>query len=80
MHFPSNEDIHRTFTSFKDYQLICCVDYFPKERYGQCHFYSCPYTLTHYDNLTNNSLSGLFNNVQEVRLFDQRPFEHEFFI
>ncbi len=80
MHFPSNEDIHRTFTSFKDYQVICCVDYFPKERYGQCHFYSCPYTLTHYDNLTNNSLSGLFNNVQEVRLFDQRPFEHEFFI
>jgi hypothetical protein len=80
MDFPSNEDIHRTFTSFKDYQVISRVDYFPKAGYGQCHIYSCPYTLTHYDNITNNFPGGLFNTVQEIELFDERPFEHEFFI
>jgi hypothetical protein len=80
MYFPSNEDIHRTFTSFKDYQVISQVDYFSKWEYGQCHIYSCPYTLTHYDNVTNNFPGGLFNNVQKVELFDERPFEHEFFI
>lgn len=80
MYFPSNEDIHRTFTNFKDYQVITCVDYFPEVGYGQCHIYSCPYTLTHYDNITNHFPDGLFNNVQKVELFDERPFEHEFFI
>ncbi|CAF2513441.1 unnamed protein product [Rotaria sp. Silwood2] len=80
MSFPSNDDIYRTFTSFKDYQVISCVDYFPKAEYVQCHIYSCPYTLTHYNNITNNFPGGLFNNVQEIELFDERPFEHEFFI
>ncbi len=80
MSFPSNDDIHRTFTSFKDYQVITCVDYFSKAEYGQCHIYSCPYTLTHYKNVTNNFPGELFNNVQEIELFDERPFEHDFFI
>ncbi|CAF4007548.1 unnamed protein product, partial [Rotaria sordida] len=48
--------------------------------YGQCHIYSCPYTLTYYDDITNNFPGGLFNSVEKVRLFDERPFENEFFI
>ncbi|CAF1445988.1 unnamed protein product [Rotaria sordida] len=79
-YFPSNEDIHHTFTNFKDNQVISCVDYFPKSKYGQCHIYSCPYTLTDYENITNNFPGGLLNTVQEIDLFDERPFEHEFFI
>ncbi|CAF1078950.1 unnamed protein product [Rotaria sordida] len=80
MYYPSNEDIQCTFTSFKDYQVISCIDYFSKEGYGQCHIYSCPYTLTYYDDITNNFPGGLFNSVEKVRLFDERPFENEFFI
>jgi len=80
INLPSNEDIQRTFTNFKDCKVISCVDYFPKERYGQCHMYSYPYTLTYYDDITNNFPGGLFNNVQEVTLFDEQPFQHEFFI
>ncbi|CAF2924919.1 unnamed protein product [Rotaria sp. Silwood2] len=79
-YFPSNEDIRRTFINFKDNQVTSCVDYFPKSKYGQCHIYSCPYTLTYYENLTNNFPGGLFNTVQQIELFDERPFEHEFFI
>jgi hypothetical protein len=74
IYFPSNEDIHRPFTTFKDNQVISCFDYFPKEEYGQCYIYSCPYTLTHYENITNNFPGGLFNTVQEIKLFDERPF------
>ncbi len=80
IHLLSNEDIYRTFRSFEKYKVICCVDYFPKGEYGQCHIYSYPYTLTDYDNITNNFLGGLFNNVQVITLFDERPFQHEFFI
>jgi hypothetical protein len=42
--------------------------------------YLSPYTLTHYKNVTNHFPGGLFNNVQEIQLFDERPFEHDFFI
>ena len=80
LYFPSNEDIHRTFTTSKNGEIISCVDYFSKERYGQCHIYSCPYTLTHYDNITNHFPGGLFQNVQVAQLFDEHPFEHQFFI
>ncbi|CAF1050282.1 unnamed protein product [Rotaria sp. Silwood1] len=47
---------------------------------AQCHFYSCPYTLRYYHNITNSFQGGLFKCVCEVSLFDERPFEHEFFI
>jgi len=80
MHLLSNEDIQRTLTNFEDYQIISSVDYFPNDRSGQCHIYSYPYTLTHYDNITNHFPGGLFNCVQVVTLFDEHPFEHEFFI
>ncbi|CAF3965460.1 unnamed protein product, partial [Rotaria sp. Silwood2] len=76
----SNEYIQDTFKGLGDIQVISCVDYFPKQRTGQCHFYSYPYTLTYYNNITNNFTDGLFKFVREVSLFDEHPFEHEFFI
>jgi hypothetical protein len=81
-HIPvlSNEDIQCTFTDFKDYKVISNIDYFPTDRTGQCHIYSYPYTLTHYNDITNNFPGGLFNYVQVVTLFDERPFEHDFFM
>ncbi|CAF4319627.1 unnamed protein product [Rotaria sp. Silwood2] len=75
----SNEDIQHTFRTFKDYQIISTVDYFPKEKRGQCHIYSYPYNLKHYKNITNNFPGGLFEYVSEISLFDEHPFEHEFF-
>ena len=80
INLPSNEDIQHTFKDFKDNQIISCVDYFPKEKIGQCHIYSYPYKLKYYDNITNNFPGGLFKCVREVSLFDEHPFEHEFFL
>ncbi|CAF2592417.1 unnamed protein product [Rotaria sp. Silwood2] len=80
IHLLSNEEIKRTFTSFIDSGIISCVDYFLKEKTGQCHVYSYPYTLKHYHNITNNFPGGLFKCVRQISLCDERPFEHEFFL
>ncbi len=36
--------------------------------------------MTHYNNITNNFPGGLFKCVCNVSLFDEHPFEHEFFL
>ncbi|CAF3281202.1 unnamed protein product [Rotaria sp. Silwood2] len=76
----SNEDIQYTFRNFKGSQVISCIDYFPEVNACHCHIYSYPYTLTYYNDITNNFPGGLFKCVREVSLFDERPFEHEFFL
>ncbi|CAF1559615.1 unnamed protein product, partial [Rotaria sp. Silwood1] len=47
---------------------------------GQCLIYSYPYTLKEYNNIANNFSGGLFECVREISLFDEQPFEHEFFL
>jgi len=78
--FPSNEDIQKTFEYFSNNQIITCIDHFEEEAYSQCHIYSYPYKLKVYYNITNNFPGGLFNCVTDVSLYDERPFEHEFFL
>ncbi|CAF3279690.1 unnamed protein product [Rotaria sp. Silwood2] len=80
INLPSNEDIQHTFKDFQDNHVISCVDYFSGTEQGQCHIYSYPYTLEHYENITNNFPGGLFKCVSVISLFDERPFEHEFFL
>jgi hypothetical protein len=80
INLPSNEDIQKTLRDFKDKQIISYVDYFPNAEYAQCHIYSYPYKLIRYTNITNNFPGGIFKYVREVSLFDERPFEHEFFL
>ncbi|CAF4534218.1 unnamed protein product [Rotaria socialis] len=47
--------------------------------YYQCHIYSYLYRLKNYNNITNNFPGGIFESVRRISLFDERPFEHEFF-
>jgi hypothetical protein len=77
---PSNDDIQCTFANFTNNKIISCVDYFPKANIGQCHIFSHPYTTDYYDNITNNFPGGLFKCIRKISLFDESPFEHEFFI
>jgi hypothetical protein len=76
---PSNEDIQYTFRDFND-RIISCVDYFSMDEEGYCHIYSYPYKLNFYKNITNHFPGGIFECVREVSLFDEHPFEHEFFL
>jgi hypothetical protein len=80
INLPSSVDIQKTFTDFNDKQIIYWADYFPKQKEGYCHIYSYPYTLKYYNEITNNFTGGIFKYVREVSLYDERPFEHEFFL
>jgi hypothetical protein len=77
---PSNETIQKTFNDFKNNLIVSYIDFFPSRSEGQCHIYSHPYKISHYNNITNNFPGGLFKHVGQVSLYDERPFEHEFFI
>ncbi|CAF3414717.1 unnamed protein product [Rotaria sp. Silwood2] len=77
---PSNDYIQETFKDFENKQIISSVDYFQQNKSSQCHIYSYPYQLKDYDNITNNFPGGIFISVRRVSLFDERPFEHEFFL
>jgi hypothetical protein len=47
---------------------------------GQCHILSHSYTMNCLYKLTNSFPSGLFKFVHEVLLYDEHPFQPEFFI
>ena len=76
----SNEEIQRTFEKFSNGEIISCVDYFPEENFGQCHCYTSPYRMVFYEFITNHFPGGLFPSVREISLFDERPYEHRFFL
>ncbi|CAF4267259.1 unnamed protein product [Rotaria magnacalcarata] len=80
IYLPSKEDIQHTFRDFKDDQVISYVDYFQKDPYSFCHIYLYPGQLKYYYNVTNNFPGGLFTCVRQISLYDDRPFEHEFFL
>ncbi|CAF1050214.1 unnamed protein product [Rotaria magnacalcarata] len=60
--------------------LFTDINYFPEANECHCHIYSYPYTLTYYHNITNNFPGGLFKYVRQVSLYDEYPFEHDFFL
>ncbi|CAF1650921.1 unnamed protein product [Rotaria magnacalcarata] len=66
-------------TLIDDKQIISSIDYFKEKEYSQCHIYSYLYRLKNYNNITNNFPGGIFESVRRISLFDERPFEHEFF-
>ncbi|CAF1393716.1 unnamed protein product [Rotaria sordida] len=80
IYISSNEDYQRSFNGFKNNKIISCVDYFSNRQQGQCHIYSYSYQATWYDSITNNFPDGLFKSVHKVSLYDERPFEYEFFL
>lgn len=80
MNLPSNKYIQNTFKGFKENQIISCIDHFAARGYSYCHIYSCPYRMNYYFNITNSFPGGLFQYVRRVSLYDEKPFEHEFFL
>ncbi|CAF2093043.1 unnamed protein product [Rotaria magnacalcarata] len=77
---PSNDEFQNTFNNILDHQIISCLDYFHESHYSYFHFYTFPYTLKSYDNITNNFPGGLFDYVHTISLHDERPFESDFFL
>ncbi|CAF3046999.1 unnamed protein product [Rotaria sp. Silwood2] len=80
MHLPSGKDIQHTFIDFINNEIISYVDYFPETKLTRCHIYSYPSFMPYYGLITNNFPGGLFKYVRIVSLYDEYPFEHEFFL
>jgi hypothetical protein len=80
MNLPSTEDIQSTFIDFPNNKIISHVDYFPEARESVCHIYSYPSVTQYYGYITNSFPGGLYEYVRVVSLFDEHPFEHEFFL
>ena len=80
VHLPTNEEIRCTLTDLTKYPVISYLDYFPIEGSGHCHIYTRPYPSMEYEYVSNNLASEVFANVRRVSLFDERPFEHSFFL
>ncbi|CAF0976795.1 unnamed protein product [Adineta steineri] len=76
---PSNEFVQQMFKDFQNKQIISSVDYFNERGYSRCHIYSYPYELRYYEHIANSFPGGIFKRVRTISLFDERPFEHEFF-
>ncbi|CAM4987915.1 unnamed protein product [Rotaria socialis] len=51
-----------------------------QEKITQCHIYSYPSLMPYCGSITNNFPGGLCKNVRTVLLYDEYPFEHEFFL
>ncbi|CAF2143390.1 unnamed protein product [Rotaria magnacalcarata] len=80
MNLPSKEDIQETFIDLQYTKIISCVDYFREYKRGLCHIYSYPFLMRRFKDVTNNFAGGLYPYVRVVTLYDEHPFEHEFFI
>jgi hypothetical protein len=80
LNLSSTKDIQQTFIDFKTNSIISYVDYFPERNECKYHIYSYPSKMTYYNDITNNFPGGLYEYVREVSLFDEKPFEHEFFL
>lgn len=80
VHLQSEKDIRLTLTDLTQHQVITYVDYFGEEGNAHCHFHTYPLLSTEYEYISNNFRGELFPHVQYVKLFDERPFEHSFFM
>ena len=80
MHLQSDEDIRSTLTNLTSHHVTTRVDYFYKEREGHCHMHTNPLLSIDYEYISNNYRGELFEHVQYVELYDERPFEHSFFM
>jgi hypothetical protein len=77
---PSKEDIQNTFKDFQYTQIICYMDYFLNRKECQCHVYTYPSQMSYYQYIPNQFPGGYYPYVRVVSLYDEHPFEHEFFL
>ena len=80
VHLLTNEEIQCTLTELTKYPVVSYVDYFLHKSEAHCHIYTSPYSMIEYEHVSNHLPSDLFENVRFVALFDERPFEHSFFL
>jgi hypothetical protein len=74
------KDIQKTFKDFQYTQAICYMDQFLHRRECQCHVHTYPSRMLYYRYISNQFPGGYYPYVRVVSLYDEYPFEHEFFL
>ena len=59
---------------------FCSIDYYPESYMGHCHIHSNLNQIESYLFITNNIVNETYLAVKKISLFDEKPFEHEFFV
>jgi len=77
---PSKEDIQNTFKDFQYTQIISYMDHFLERKECRCHIYTYPSQMSYYQYISNQFPGGYYPYVRIVSLYDEYPFEHEFFL
>ncbi|CAF3389172.1 unnamed protein product [Rotaria socialis] len=77
---PSKEYIQKPFKNFPHAQIICYMDRFLDRGECQYHIFTYPSQISYYQYLSNQFPGGYYPYVRMVSLFDEYPFEHEFFL
>ena len=77
---PTDEMIRSSLTGVTKHPITSYIDYFFDKKEAHCHIYTKPYVLIEYEYLSNKFSNELFANVRNVSLYDERPFEHSFFM
>jgi hypothetical protein len=80
VHLPTNEEIRCTLTDLTNYPVVSYLDYFLTGGIGHCHIYTSPNSSIEFNHVSNNLPSEVFSNVRRVSIFDERAFEHSFFL
>jgi hypothetical protein len=74
-------DIERTFTDREHRQMSCMVDYLPSIRMIWIRrVFSIPFKFHRLENIGNNIPNIIFDSVTHLKLSDDDPFKHEFFV
>jgi hypothetical protein len=77
---PTKEYIQKTFEHFPGIQVLSYLDYFQYRNQYEYHIYTYPSEMSFYPNVSNQFPSGYYPTVRLISLYDEYPFEHEFFL
>ena len=78
--FSIAENLEKSSRRSSNGQLISYADYFPEAKQVKYNLYSLPSLNPCFHGISNRFLGGRFNYVREVTLYDEKPFECEFFV
>lgn len=74
------EQVEQSSFRSPEKQMVFYGDYFPEARKIQYHFYTSTSLNKSCNGLSNRFPGDRFNHVRRVSLYDEKPFEHEFFL
>lgn len=74
------KQIQKTFDDLQYPQVRSYIDYFLDRMECQCHLYTSPCQMSFYQCVSNKFPGGYYPHVRLVSLYDEHPFEHQFFL